>query len=659
MRPTSRPASLPALVYDVKDVDTSADGKRVVFAMRGPLSMKQKSEERAVLAHLRVRHRHRHLHAVINPATDPDPVTVNDVSPHYLPDGRIVFSSTRQTQSQGILLDEGKPQFAAQNEARQEPAFVLDVDERRRHRASPDLLQPEPRPRRDGARQRPRAVDALGQRARQGRHAPVLGESGRHRPASSTTAPTATTPAPTTPSWNSCSRSEMQDGRILTLDAPVHRRRFRRRAGHHRRHALRREHPGAARATPDCAGPAQTRATHERRHHDSRALAGRPLQLGLPAAGTAPGASWSAGRSAGCSTPRRRPPPIVPCSSTTPERRTPPSAPPLYSVWMFDPTQNTLLPVMPPVEGVMVTDVAAAQPRTLPNIILDKVPGVDLDQNLVDARRRRHRHQERLRLRRRGHRQAEHRHARRPGQDAGRAAPGALPPPARRRSRFPTRPSSTSPAPPSAPPTTCARSSATPRSSPTARCASRCPPMSPSAWSVLDANGRRISPMQGAWLQVRPGEIVTCNGCHTPASAQHPVSHGRQGLFALGLAGAATTGVAVPAHHLLRHRPPSSRPGRDHGAGAHARQLHQRHAAVQADVPSVNVLYTDVWTDPAQATPGAPINLRYDDATQFMTAFPTSATCVTAWAATCRIIINYPAAHPAAVGSARARSQIP
>ena len=59
-------------------------------------------------------------------------------------------------------------------------------------------------------------------------------------------------------------------------------------------------------------------------------------------------------------------------------------------------------------------------------------------------------------------------------------------------------------------------------------------------------------------------------------------------------------------------------------------------------VPAVNVIYSDVWTDPAQATPGAPINLRYDDATQFKTAFPTSAACVTAWAANCRIVINYP-----------------
>ena len=47
--------------------------------------------------------------------------------PHYLPDGRIVFSSTRQRQSRAILLDEGKPQFAAQDEDHNEPAFVLHV----------------------------------------------------------------------------------------------------------------------------------------------------------------------------------------------------------------------------------------------------------------------------------------------------------------------------------------------------------------------------------------------------------------------------------------------------------------------------------------------------------------------------------------------------
>ena len=50
-----------------------------------------------------------------------------DVAPAYLPDGRILFSSTRQRQSKAILLDENKAQFEATTEARNESAFVLHV----------------------------------------------------------------------------------------------------------------------------------------------------------------------------------------------------------------------------------------------------------------------------------------------------------------------------------------------------------------------------------------------------------------------------------------------------------------------------------------------------------------------------------------------------
>src|SRR5207237_446370 len=77
------------------------------------------------------------------------------------------------------------------------------------------------------------------------------------------------------------------------------------------------------------------------------------------------------------------PPAIVPCTSNALAQPNVQAAPPLYSVWMFDPVQNTLMPLMSPVEGIMVTDVAVAQPHPLPAVILDKVPGVDLDQNLV------------------------------------------------------------------------------------------------------------------------------------------------------------------------------------------------------------------------------------------------------------------------------------
>ena len=115
------------MIYDVKDVDTSPDGKAVVFAMRGPLALKQKVKDPPSWRIYEYIIATDTLQPVIDPANDPDPLTVNDESPHFLPDGRIVFSTTRQNQSQGILLDEGKPQFSAQNEARQEPAFVLEV----------------------------------------------------------------------------------------------------------------------------------------------------------------------------------------------------------------------------------------------------------------------------------------------------------------------------------------------------------------------------------------------------------------------------------------------------------------------------------------------------------------------------------------------------
>src|SRR5580698_5288818 len=113
--------------WDVKDVDASPDGTRVVFAMRGPMTAKQQQKNAPSWRIYQYVIATDTLTPVINPTTDPDPATVNDVSPHYLPDGRIVFSTTRQSQSEGVLLDEGKPQFVYQNEAKTEPAFVLEV----------------------------------------------------------------------------------------------------------------------------------------------------------------------------------------------------------------------------------------------------------------------------------------------------------------------------------------------------------------------------------------------------------------------------------------------------------------------------------------------------------------------------------------------------
>ena len=106
---------------------------------------------------------------------------------------------------------------------------------------------------------------------------------------------------------------------------------------------------------------------------------------------------------------------IVPC---TPQRLADPNvqtAPPLYSAYIFDPADNTFKPLFQPVEGVMITDLVAAQPRTLPAVILDKVPVIDFDPDLQTRGRRHPRHPQRLRLRRHDaqyrRRQSPHRHA--------------------------------------------------------------------------------------------------------------------------------------------------------------------------------------------------------------------------------------------------------
>jgi len=54
--------------------------------------------------------------------------------------------------------------------------------------------------------------------------------------------------------------------------------------------------------------------------------------------------------------------------------------------------------------------------------------------------------------------------------------------------------------------------------------------------------------------------------------------------------------------------------------------------------PSVDVLYTDVWTDAAVATPSAPISYLYSN---LDTTAPVNVNCIGDWTTRCRIIINY------------------
>ena len=100
--------------YDVKDVAASLDGKKLVFAMRAPEDPDLDEDEQPTWNIWLYELESKTLRRVISSNFEAE--KGDDLSPHFLPDGRILFASNRQKRSREILLDEGKPQFSAVNE---------------------------------------------------------------------------------------------------------------------------------------------------------------------------------------------------------------------------------------------------------------------------------------------------------------------------------------------------------------------------------------------------------------------------------------------------------------------------------------------------------------------------------------------------------------
>jgi hypothetical protein len=626
--------------YDIKDVDVSLDGKAVVFAMRGPLTEKMEQKDPPTWHLWEYVIATDTLRQVIPPSLVPD--QSNNVAPHYMPDGRIVFSSTAQRQSKAILIDEGKEQFEAQDEDRNEPAFVLHVisaDRTEFHQI--EFNQ---------SHDRDATVLANGRILfTRWDHAP--GKDGMHLYTSNPdgtdlqlyyganshmTGTTANGANNATIEF--VKPREMQDGRILTLVRPYSNIDF---GGDlviiNANQFVENAQPLLADA--GLPGPAQTRATENNVLDVAGPSPGGRFNSAFPLWDSSSRflVSWSQCRlldTDGVA--------IVPCTDSRLRDPNAKVAPPLYSVWMFNPSQNTLLPIMPPTEGVMVTDVVAAQPRALQNIILDKVPGVDIDQTLVTD----------------GLGVLDIRSVYDfDGVDTAKPSIGALADPmattaAQRPARFIRLEK------PVSIPSRDVRdlNNAAFGASGFMREILGYAPVEPDGSvniripanvafqiSVLDVNGRRISPIQAAWLQVRPGETLTCIGCHTPATQQSPKSHGRKGLFKGVYAGAAGGGPF-----------PHTDPTLIAASGETMAETRARISCVtdtpkcRQMMPSVNVYYKDVWTDPSVRTPDVPLIYAYNDTSQFFTP-PPNIGCIDSfggpsnWRANCRITINYPA----------------
>ena len=102
---------------DVSDPEVSYDGEKILFSMRGPNDSSWNIWEYTIESG--------NLRRVIT-----DDAAANqgdDVDPAYLPDGRIVFSSNRQEKSKSIMAAENKEPYAYRDEYEREAVIVLHV----------------------------------------------------------------------------------------------------------------------------------------------------------------------------------------------------------------------------------------------------------------------------------------------------------------------------------------------------------------------------------------------------------------------------------------------------------------------------------------------------------------------------------------------------
>ena len=109
----------------VRDLDVSPDGTKVVFSLRMPLTENLANDDpKQPNWHI---YQYDAATKAVTQLTNDDVTAGHDVGAHFLPDGRIIFASTRQLATQAILIDEGRPQYQAVTTDQQQAIFLLHV----------------------------------------------------------------------------------------------------------------------------------------------------------------------------------------------------------------------------------------------------------------------------------------------------------------------------------------------------------------------------------------------------------------------------------------------------------------------------------------------------------------------------------------------------
>ncbi|ARU56370.1 type II secretion system protein C [Oleiphilus messinensis] len=624
----------PTPVYDVKDVSVSLDGERLLFAMRAP-----GDEDETTWNIWQYEIASGGLTRIIQSDTIAN--QGHDISPQYLPDGNIVFASTRQRQSKAVLLDEGKPQFSALEEDLRNPAFnlhtmaedgsdITQITFNPSHDIDPgvlptgqivfsrwnnvgnnsafDLYRVNP----DGA-----DLSLLYGHHSHDSGAGVQGQFSKPLPGGvglEGEVFAAFTPV----------NSGQLGGDIVRINTD----------DYSDRDQLAKPDPGQV---GEGIEPGQVSIAPDAIRLDSRpALGGRYLSAEPLRDGTQRYLiSWSACRlqwqveeENGDPAPR-----IVPCAgridsngTILDESRSYTLAEPLYGLWIYDPAAGSRIPLLQPEENVVFADAVVAG---VPNekLIEQGTRGPSSDEELAA-----------------GEAGFGIVHIRSvydlDGADISESGIAVLANPVQTRaSERPARFLRVSKAvgiPPEAVHNTPESAFGVSRRlgmreilgytpiEPDGSSTFRVPANVAFAIDVIDQNGLRIFEPHLSWLQVRPGETLECNGCHTGES-RYPHRRDSEGLGSINV-GASTTGLPHPGTH----------PELFADMGETMAETLARIQGVPDLLPDLS--YQDNWTNPELSTPNAATALRYSD---LATPAPVTASCAQNWTVFCRTVIHY------------------
>jgi hypothetical protein len=613
--------------YDVKDLELSYDGHRLIFAMRAPEIEDADDDEQGTWNIWQYDRQSEQLIRIIS--SDNLAAAGQDTAPVYLPDGRIVFSSTRQQGNQAILLDEGKPQYQALEEGRDQTASVLHVMDaeggdiqqisfNQSHDLDPTLLA-------NGKILFSRWDQAgnnnsinLYQMNADGSQLEIV--YGRHSH-DSDRAPEA---------LQFTQLRALPSGRILAALRPFESRLW---GGDYVSIDITGfiDNQQAIAAQGSNTGPAQLPALFDNIIIDGNLSPGGQFASVFPLWDGSERVlfSWSQCRvfdpeqviDENLEAQQVRT--ILPCSDELLANDLTQAAPLLYGLWMFDPLENTQLPVVVPQEGQLYAEIVAMQARPFP---ADTAIGDNFDADLANK-------------------ELGQVHIRSVYDFAGidtspqGIAPLADPtqtPVAQRPARFLRIVKAVSI------PDEEVRdfdNSAFGRSrnqlmreiigyvpiEPDGSALFQVPAKVPLAFSVLDVNGQRLGGRHQNWLQFAPGEVRQCNGCH---EQNNTLAHGRADAEAGSInQGATANGIPFA----------NTNPALFADLGETMAQTAGRILGI--DYPSADIIFSDIWSDPQIQVPAAAFTYAYG---ALQTPLPITTACATNWTSQCRIQIHYP-----------------